>query len=163
MKFQPLVKPIQLSTRAACSAGLAVAAAQFLRLEYPLYAMIAAVIVTDLSSVKTQELALQRLAGTVLGAAVGAIACELLSPAAWIIGAAIFAAMFLCHLFSLQGAEKLAGYVCGIVMLDFPGQPWSYAGFRLLETVLGVGIAVLVSYVPKMLKEAMQDPGDTGK
>ena len=46
---------------------------------------------------------------------------------------------------------KVAGYVCGIVLLDHGDSPWSYAFFRMIETALGIGMAMCVSLVPKLL------------
>jgi uncharacterized membrane protein YgaE (UPF0421/DUF939 family) len=149
--YSPLIPALQLSIRAALAAGVAVAIAELFRLQYPLYAMIGAVIVSDLSPSKTRELGLQRLAGSALGAAVGAAFSQFLAPAAWAIGVSVMVAMFLSHLLHLQAAAKLSGYVCAIVLLGYSDNAWSYAFHRLIETVLGVGMAVLVSFVPKLI------------
>ena len=37
------------------------------------------------------------------------------------------------------------------VLLDFGEDPWFYALHRTIETVLGIGIAMLVSLVPKLI------------
>jgi uncharacterized membrane protein YgaE (UPF0421/DUF939 family) len=113
---QSLLTPaLQLSIRSAVAAGLAVAVAEWLHFHYPLYAMIGAIIVSDLSPSQTRRLALVRVAGSALGATVGAATCCFLTPSPWSIGLSVLIAMFLGHLIRLQGAAKVTGYVCGIV------------------------------------------------
>ena len=149
-----LITALQLSLRAAVAAGSAVAIAQYLALQYPVYALIAAVIVLDLSPSKTLQLALQRLAGTLVGATVGAVLSYFLPLNPLAILVSILIAMLLSYVVQLQAAAKLAGYVCGIVILfEAHGtNPWSYAFYRVIETFLGIFMAVLVSLVPKLLR-----------
>jgi uncharacterized membrane protein YgaE (UPF0421/DUF939 family) len=152
-----LVTALQLSIRAALSAGVAVAIAQLLNLPSPVFAMVGAVIVTDLSPTVTQELALRRLAATVLGATVGAALSQALPPSPLAAGFSILVAMFLSHLLHLEVAAKVTGFVCGIVVLEFADQPWAHAMDRTLETALGIGVAYLVSLVPKLI--GVEEPG----
>jgi uncharacterized membrane protein YgaE (UPF0421/DUF939 family) len=101
MSSPTLITAFQLSIRASLSAALALAIAQLLGLQCPIYAMLGAVIVPDLSPLQTRHLGLQRLAGTVLGAAVGAAIIALLGrfgpPGPVTIGFGILVAMFLAR------------------------------------------------------------------
>jgi uncharacterized membrane protein YgaE (UPF0421/DUF939 family) len=160
MPSSNVVSGFQLSLRAAASAGLAVWIAQLLQLQYPLYALIAAVLVTDLSPPQSQLLGWRRLAGTVLGAAAGAALTQLLPPGPASIGLSILAVMLLSHFLRLEAAAKLAGYVCGIVMLDHSAEPWTYALHRLVETLVGIGVGVMVSFVPKLLRAGKPEERD---
>ena len=151
--MQPLLPAFQLAFRASVGAGIAVIIARWLGLPGPAFAMIAAVIVTDLSPAETRRRAWQRIAGTILGAAVGAA----LSPVAgegWTLVPGILAAMLACLLLGMTDAAKLAGYLCGVVLLEHSHEPWAYALVRLVETLLGIAVAVLVSMVPKLIREA---------
>lgn len=154
------IPPFQLSSRAALAAGLAVEIADLLQLQYPLYAMIGAVIVTDLSPAQTQRLALRRLTGTLVGAAVGATFSHVLPQGPLAIGMSILSAMFLSHLLRLQAAATVAGYVCGIVVLDHGRDAWLYALHRLEETVLGIGLALLISHLPKLIRVGIDEQKD---
>jgi uncharacterized membrane protein YgaE (UPF0421/DUF939 family) len=142
---------LQLATRASVGAALALAVAQRLDLDFPIYAMIAAVIVTDLSPARTRELALPRLAGTVLGAVTGAVFTMMLAPGPIAVGVAILATMLMSTALRFENAARLAGYVCGIVILDHHDEQWRYAALRFVETLIGIVAAVGISLVPKLL------------
>src|SRR5438046_8869960 len=120
----------QLSLRPAVAAAFAIALAELLRLQFPIYAMISAVVVTDLQPSKTRELSLPRLAGTVLGAILGAAICAVLRPNAWEVGAGILAAIFLSHLLGLRDAARVAGYVYGVARFNHREHTCSYVLHR---------------------------------
>ena len=151
MNYSTHVPAFQMSLRAAVAAALSVSIAQWLQLQFPIYAMISAVVVTDLKASETWKLGGPRLAGSVVGAILGALTCAFLRPNAWEAGLAILAAMFLSHLLRLRNSAKVAGYVCGIVLLAFGDHPWEYALHRTIETALGIAMAMLVSLMPKLL------------
>jgi uncharacterized membrane protein YgaE (UPF0421/DUF939 family) len=146
------VTALQLSVRAAAAAGISVGLAELLALPFPIYAMIAAVIVTDLVPAKTRALAVPRLVGTVVGACFGAVVARWLPGTGWAVALAIFMPMMACQLAGAPEAAKLAGYVSAIVVLDHAGDPWLYALYRLLETALGIAVAVAGSLVPKLMR-----------
>jgi uncharacterized membrane protein YgaE (UPF0421/DUF939 family) len=77
-----IVSGIQLALRTAVAAGLSVALARLCKFEQQIYALIAAVIVTEISLFRTSKLGLRRLVGTIVGAACGAASFHLLLPSA---------------------------------------------------------------------------------
>jgi len=152
LRWQPRLADLQLSLRVAVAAVLATVIAQWLALPHPLYALVSAVIVTDLSAKQTQSLGWPRTAGTAVGGVLGAGLGTVLPPGVWTVGLGILLAMTLTNALGLRPAARLAGYVCGIVLLDHGGEPWAYAVARMVETCLGIAAAILVSYVPKLLR-----------
>jgi uncharacterized membrane protein YgaE (UPF0421/DUF939 family) len=141
---------LQLSVRAAAAAVVSLLAAQWLHLEFPIYAFIAAVIVTDLQPSASRMLGLRRIAATVIGALCGAAMSPLLPPGALGVGGGLLTAMILAQLLNAGESAKVAGYICGIVLLDHSAEPWSYALSRFIETVIGVLAAWGISYTPKI-------------
>jgi hypothetical protein len=59
-------------------------------------------------------------------------------------------AMLICYFFEKGDAAKVAGFICGIIMINHSVEPWQYARLRCIETMLGVAVAWGISYVPKL-------------
>jgi uncharacterized membrane protein YgaE (UPF0421/DUF939 family) len=141
---------IQLSLRAGLGAVIALAIARAAHLPFPIYSMLAVVIVTDLSPERTRALAAPRLAGTLIGTILGAALSYVPLSDLLGVGIGIVSAMLISHLLRFQDATRVAGYVCGISLLNYSEQPWSYALYRMLETLLGILVATLMSFMPKL-------------
>ncbi len=149
----------QLSLRASTAAGLAFWIATLLGAHYAIYALVAAVIVTDLAPATTRRLAIQRMAGTVIGAGAGALFVHLLPNGPVALGVAILASMACAYACRFETpAARVAGYVCAIAMFAHSGDVWMYAFDRAWETMVGIGTALVVGLVPLWLREDESDP-----
>jgi uncharacterized membrane protein YccC len=145
------IPEIQLSARCTAAAAISLGIADMLRMPFPLYAVIAAVIVTDPSPEQTRKLAGPRIVGTIIGASLGAALSPFLPGGPIAIAIGIFAGMILSHAVGMPSAAKLAGYVCAICLLQDSDRPWSYSWWRFVETLLGIAVAVMASWVPPLL------------
>ena len=139
------------------AASVSLVVARALGLEFPLYSFLAAVIVTDLSPAQTRRLGGRRVGATVIGATCGAALSQVLPAGPWAAGLGVLVAMLACNLVHMQESAKVAGYISGIILLAYGAEPWSYAVVRLLETMLGVGVAWVISLVPKLI--GLDEPG----
>ena len=146
------LKGAQLAVRAATAGSVSFAIAEFLRLDYPVFAFAAAVIATDLTPQQSRQLGLRRIVATIVGALCGGILSLFLAPGAWTLGFSILLAMFICHLLGARDGSRVAGYTCGIIVVSHSGDPWAFAAIRFIETLLGVLVAWAISYVPKLIR-----------
>jgi uncharacterized membrane protein YgaE (UPF0421/DUF939 family) len=152
---------IQLSVRAASAAALAYWVAELLNADYAIYALVSAVIVTDLSPAKTRKLAFGRMAGTIIGAVAGALLVRVLSPGSIALGIAIVVSMLVASLVRLEvSATRVAGYVAAIVMVTHREDSWIYAFDRAWETLVGIGSALLIGLLPLRLPDKPKRPGN---
>ncbi|TYQ30335.1 FUSC family protein [Pseudanabaena sp. UWO310] len=133
------------SFKIAVAATLSFILAEWSQLEYPFYAVIAAVIVMSSTSGSTLKLGIQRIIGTFIGVIIGILFTISCGANPYSLGASIFTAMFFCSYWKLNEAAKLAAYVSAIVLLNHDRSPWLYALERFLETFIGIGIALLVN------------------
>ncbi|BAY33950.1 membrane protein-like protein [Nostoc carneum NIES-2107] len=135
----------KMAGKMAIAATISLVIAQGLRWEYPFYAVIAAIIVMSSTHGSTLTLGIQRLIGTIIGALSGAVFAVTLGTHPWSLGLCVFITIFTTSCGKFNEAAKLAGYVSAIVILSYNHSPWLYAWGRLLETLLGIGVALLVN------------------
>ena len=116
---------LQLAIRSAVSATLALSLAQALKLDFPIFALAAAVIATDLTPAETRERGFRRLVATGIGGLLGALAVCMNLVGIWAAGPSIVIAMLICQGVGASEGAKIAGYVSGIiVLLDNGDSPW---------------------------------------
>lgn len=145
---------VQLGVRAAVGGSLSLAIAQFFRLDFPVFAFIAAIITTDLDPAQSRALGVRRLAATLVGGLCGATISSALPPTPWTLGVSILVAMLICQLLPIRDGARIAAYISGLIVFDQRVEPWHYATLRMVETVIGVAVAWLISYVPKLIRIA---------
>jgi uncharacterized membrane protein YgaE (UPF0421/DUF939 family) len=146
----PIFDQVQLAFRVALAASLSLVVGRLLRFDQPLYALLAAIIVTDVSSASTRRLGVRRLGATAIGALCGGMMSAFLPQNPWTLGLGTLVAMLVCIVLGAPEAARVAGYVCGIILLRYGADPWTYALERFLETALGVVVAWGLSLVPKL-------------
>ena len=139
-----LPESMRMSLRAALAAGLAIWTAQALGLQYPIYALISAIIVTDLLPSKTRELALRRFIGNAVGAVCGTFLSMALGGTAFSVAFAVFITIYISYILRLHDASRVAGYVCGVVVLGHAAEPANYAWWRFVETSIGLAFAMAI-------------------
>ncbi|WP_188579490.1 FUSC family protein [Azorhizobium oxalatiphilum] len=149
---------LQLALRVAISAAITLPIAKALHFEQPVYAFVAAVIVTDLSPKISRHLGLIRIAATLVGAAIGMALSLAFGAGLYTVGVGVFASMVMCQLLNVADGAKVAGYIAGLILFDHLGDAWTYAMDRILETLLGVFVAWGVSLVPKLVNYDRVDP-----
>ena len=148
---RPALGPaLQISARAALAAILSILIAGYFGLD-PRQALITSILVIDLSPRETRRQALPRFGGTLLGGLLGVVLSTLLPSNALTIGLGVLTAMFASQMVRLGKAARLAGFICGIILLHETAAPWTYAYHRLLETTLGIVMATLTSFLPKLI------------
>ncbi len=148
---QRLEHGLQIGIRASLAALLSALVAFRLGMAYPIYAVIAAVVVTDNSPEVTRRLVMARLMGTIIGAILGALFGTLLGHGPLAMAAGVLISILFCDLIGLRNTQRITGYIAGIVILFHGDSPWSYARDRFIETTLGLAFAFLVGWAMEVV------------
>lgn len=158
-------RPFIIAVRCALAALAAVEVSRWLGLEFPIYALVAAIMVTEYHGHETRQQSVTRFIGNALGITAGGILGSFCGGHAWVIGLAAFVMVLLCYYFDLAVAAKYSAFVAALTVMDHSTRPWLYGWDRITETLIGIGFAVLMSLVipvprPKEISPSERPHGD---
>jgi uncharacterized membrane protein YccC len=136
---------LMLSVKTAMAAGICYWLARVAGLQDGYWGSISAIIVLQSNVGSTVTASRDRLIGTLIGAAYGAV-FSLLGTELWPYLLAVITAMVTCSLLGLKNSSRLAGVTVTIIMLVHrTGSNWTLPLHRLLEVLLGIVVALGIS------------------
>jgi len=94
----------------------------------------------------------RRLVATLVGGICGATLSSALPAGPLTLALSILVAMLLCQLLPVRDGARIAAYISGLIVFEQRAEPWLYASLRMIETAIGVTVAWLISYVPKLIR-----------
>ncbi|MCQ4086483.1 aromatic acid exporter family protein [Saccharibacillus sp. JS10] len=120
-----------------------------LQLEYPFYATIATIIAMESSISSSYTAGKNRTMGTLVGAALGGLFAFILPHNAYLAAFGIICVIAVCNLLNWNKSISIACIVFLAIMLNLNANEsaFYYALHRVLDTLLGIGVAVFVNYV----------------
>lgn len=131
--------------------GIAVTACifliQVLNLGSPLLAVVAAIITIQPSITKSLSRGANRVLATLMGGIVGFVAYYFLGAHPIIVGFAVIIAIAFAIKFKLQDGIIITAITVPAVMMDVTGNAVIFTAYRLLETLIGIGVGVTINLV----------------
>ena len=135
------------SVRTAVAALISLELARLFRLPEAYWTAITTIIVMQSTLGASLTVSGQRLAGTILGCALGALLATYLPPNVILFSAGVFVLGVICALLGLErNAYRFAGITLAIVMLIGRTQAARIiAAHRFFEVTLGIAVALLLT------------------
>lgn len=134
--------------KTAIAVFLSVLVSKAFKLEYPFFAVIAAIFSMENSIANSYKVGINRLLGTLVGAFVGVIFVSIQPGNAIYMGIGTMLLIFICNIFKWNKAIPIAGVVFAAIMLSLNNKnPIYYSFGRVVDTLIGIVIAVAVNYI----------------
>lgn len=144
MKFKIGMRNI----KTAIAVFLCVFIAKLLKLEYPFYAAIAAIISMGNSITNSFIVGRNRMMGTSVGAFIGLLFTSIQPNNALLCGLGIVVVIYICNLLKWNKSTTIAGIVFMAIMVNLDGDsPVCYSVNRIIDTFIGINVALVVNYL----------------
>ncbi|QZY54159.1 FUSC family protein [Crassaminicella profunda] len=144
MKFKIGMRNI----KTALAVSLCVLISELLKLEYPFYAAIAAIISMGNSITNSFKVGKNRMMGTSVGAFIGLMFASIQPNNVLLCGLGIIVVIYICNLLKWNKSITIAGIVFMAIMVNLDGQsPIRYSVNRIIDTFIGISVALVVNYL----------------
>ncbi|HUD47099.1 MAG TPA: FUSC family protein [Candidatus Baltobacteraceae bacterium] len=149
LKLPPLQNSLVFPAKTTIAAVVALVVAQLVGLPEAYWAPITAVVVVQSDFGTSLTTGWQRLAGTALGAFVGALLATYLGQGVIVFALGVFGVGLIAAALRLgRPANRFAAITIAIVLLiTRDGRPWIVALHRFLEVSVGISVGLLLSAV----------------
>jgi uncharacterized membrane protein YgaE (UPF0421/DUF939 family) len=136
------------SARTALAAVASFLIARLLRMPEAYWATISTIIVMQSTLGAALTISWQRFAGTVLGAAAGALLSTYFHANLAVFGAGVFLLGLICAVLRLRSAYRFSGVTLAITMLIVRDKPaWMVAWHRFVEVSVGIAVGLAITAV----------------
>jgi uncharacterized membrane protein YgaE (UPF0421/DUF939 family) len=133
--------------KTALAVFLCIVLFQVFNMGSPFYAAIAAIISMQSSVMDSFKTGKNRILGTFLGALIGLIFALIGPSNPLLIGLGIIIIISVSNWLKWNKSITIAGVVFIAIMVNLNGKsPWTYSMYRIIDTLVGIGIAVLINY-----------------
>jgi len=151
---------LQFALKGALAAGIALILGKYVSFLFKqgevgsivggLWTAIAAIITSQVHLGSSFKAGGARILGTVVGAVISTIFIYFFGKSPLMFGVCIFFTIIFCKIFNLQTSISLAGAtVAAIIVLNqiHEETTWKFAAFRILDTCVGVFVAISIAYL----------------
>ena len=140
-------KELVHAARTTIAAVASLLIARLFRLPEAYWASVASIIVMQSTLGAAWTVSKQRLAGTVVGAAVGALAATYAGRSVAVFGAGVFVCGVICALLHIErNAFRYSGITLAVIMLVARTAPaWVIAIHRFVEISVGIAVGLIVT------------------
>ncbi|WP_426348938.1 FUSC family protein [Alloiococcus sp. CFN-8] len=126
----------------------------------PFYPCIAAVISMESTVINSYKAGVNRMQGTFIGAIIGLVFSSIRKGNPFLISLGTIIIIAFCNRFKLKKSIVISNTVFIAIMINLTSKsPLEYSFFRLLDTLLGIVISVLVNYLvfaPKLHEKILE-------
>lgn len=140
---------IQMSTiKTGISVFISIFLARVLKLEFPFFVALAVIMPIEESLPSSIKSGKNRMIGTVIGALAGVLFVLIRPGNPFLCGIGIIIIIYICNQFKLGSAAPIGGIVFISIMVNLRGkEPFNYAINRVIDTLVGVCIVIVVNYL----------------
>jgi uncharacterized membrane protein YgaE (UPF0421/DUF939 family) len=140
--------PFELALKMGLAAGVGLFVAHLLDLRFPIYVLLAVATCIDTEAVGSWLLAGYRLVGTLVGVLLAILVVHQWSVTPLSAGVVMGGIVLLCAGLGLRHSTRLAALVFAVGITEFSSQVDRWAGGRLVATLVGAAVSIVVSAVP---------------